>query len=95
MFDLTVDHPDHRFYTNGILSHNTISSAILILHTILFNNDKNAYMHVLEAKLSTNIHGYACIYWTVGIKYCFLVHDTVSEPCQYHILTKSDIAVSK
>ena len=23
MFDLTVDHPDHRFYTNGILSHNT------------------------------------------------------------------------
>lgn len=23
MFDLTVEHPDHRFYTNGILSHNT------------------------------------------------------------------------
>ena len=41
MFDLTVDHPDHRFYTNGILSHNTVSSAIFILHTILFSNDKN------------------------------------------------------
>jgi hypothetical protein len=41
MFDLTVDHPNHRFYTNGILSHNTVSSAIFILHTILFNNDKN------------------------------------------------------
>ena len=41
MFDMTVDHPDHRFYTNGILSHNTVSSAIFILHTILFNNDKN------------------------------------------------------
>ena len=41
MFDLTVDHSNHRFYTNGILSHNTVSSAIFILHTILFNNDKN------------------------------------------------------
>jgi hypothetical protein len=41
MFDMTVDHPNHRFYTNGILSHNTVSSAIFILHTILFNNDKN------------------------------------------------------
>ena len=29
MFDLTVDHPDHRFYTNGILSHNTtIANAL-------------------------------------------------------------------
>jgi hypothetical protein len=41
MFDMTVNHPNHRFYTNGILSHNTVSSAIFILHTILFNNDKN------------------------------------------------------
>lgn len=41
MFDMTIDHPNHRFYTNGILSHNTVSSAIFILHTILFNNDKN------------------------------------------------------
>ena len=41
MFDLTVDHQNHRFFTNGILSHNTISSAIFMLHTILFNNDKN------------------------------------------------------
>lgn len=41
MFDATIDHPNHRFYTNGILSHNTISSSIFMLHTILFNNDKN------------------------------------------------------
>ena len=41
MFDVTVDHPNHRLYTNGILSHNTISSSIFMLHTILFNNDKN------------------------------------------------------
>ena len=41
MFDATVDHENHRLYTNGILSHNTISSAIFMLHTILFKNDKN------------------------------------------------------
>jgi hypothetical protein len=41
MFDLTINHPNHRFYTNGILSHNTINAAISILHFITFNNDKN------------------------------------------------------
>lgn len=41
MCDLSVDSDNHRYYTNGILSHNTISSAIFILHTILFKNDKN------------------------------------------------------
>lgn len=41
MFDATVDHTNHRFYTNGILSHNTISAAIFMLHKILFDNDKN------------------------------------------------------
>lgn len=41
MFDATVDHKNHRFYTNGILSHNTISAAIFMLHKILFDNDKN------------------------------------------------------
>lgn len=41
MGDLTIDHPDHRYYTNGILSHNTITSAIYILHYMIFNNSKN------------------------------------------------------
>ena len=41
MFDLTIDSPNHRFYTNGILSHNTVSAAITILHFITFNVDKN------------------------------------------------------
>lgn len=55
MFDLTVDHPNHRFYTNGILSHNTISSAIFILHTILFNNDKNAMIVANKGDTATEI----------------------------------------
>lgn len=41
MFDGTIRHKDHRFYTNGILSHNTISASITMLHFITFNNDKN------------------------------------------------------
>ena len=41
MFDATVDHQNHRLYTSGVLSHNTISSAIFMLHKILFDNDKN------------------------------------------------------
>ena len=41
MSDLTIDHPNHRYYTNGILSHNTIMTSIFMLHTILFKNDKN------------------------------------------------------
>ena len=41
MFDLSIDSKNHRYYTNGILSHNTVNSAITILHFITFNNDKN------------------------------------------------------
>ena len=41
MYDLTVDHPSHRYYTNDILSHNTINAAIAMLHYVTFNNDKN------------------------------------------------------
>lgn len=42
MVDLSVDHPDHRYYTNGILSHNSITSAIFLVWYLLFNYDKNA-----------------------------------------------------
>ena len=41
MGDLTVNSENHRYYTNGILSHNTITSSIFILHYLLFNQDKN------------------------------------------------------
>jgi hypothetical protein len=42
MVDLSIDHPDHRYYTNGILSHNSITSAIFLVWYLLFNHDKNA-----------------------------------------------------
>jgi len=41
MYDLTIDSEDHSYYTNNILSHNTVIAAIFLLHTILFNADRN------------------------------------------------------
>jgi len=38
MFDITVDSEDHRFYSNGILSHNTTTVAALLLWYILFQD---------------------------------------------------------
>ena len=40
MCDTTVDDNNHRFYSNGILSHNSTTTAIYCLWVILFNIDK-------------------------------------------------------
>lgn len=40
MYDLTVESPDHRYYTNEILSHNTTTSAAYILWYTLFQDNK-------------------------------------------------------
>jgi hypothetical protein len=40
MFDVTVGSKNHRYYTNGILSHNTQTTAAFILHYVLFNKNK-------------------------------------------------------
>ncbi len=42
MVDLSIDHSDHRYYTNNILSHNSITSSIILVWYLLFNHDKNA-----------------------------------------------------
>lgn len=42
MCDVSVDHPDHRFYANGILSHNSTTTAIFCLWSVIFRNDRNA-----------------------------------------------------
>lgn len=39
MYDLTVDSPDHTYYTNGILSHNTTVAAGYLLWYAMFNDD--------------------------------------------------------
>jgi len=50
MFDLTIDGPEPSFYTNNILSHNTVSAAIVILHYVLFNNDKGVMIVANKGK---------------------------------------------
>lgn len=42
MFDIEVDSYDHRFWSNGILSHNSVTTAIYCLWVILFHIDKTA-----------------------------------------------------
>ena len=40
MFDLSLNSNEHSYYTNDILSLNTVSAAIVMLWTVLFNRDK-------------------------------------------------------
>lgn len=42
MADVTVASVDHRYYSNGILSHNTVTSAIFMLWFLLFHPEKTA-----------------------------------------------------
>lgn len=41
MYDISVDSSDHSYYTNDILSHNTVVAAIFLLHEAIFNVDRN------------------------------------------------------
>jgi len=40
MFDLSIMTNEHSYYANDILSLNTVSASIVILHLVLFNHDK-------------------------------------------------------
>lgn len=44
MYDLTVNSADHRYYTNDILSHNTVMSSIFLAWFTIFNYDKNVLL---------------------------------------------------
>lgn len=55
MVDLTIMDGDARYYTNGILSHNTTTSAIFMLWYILFNVDKNALVLGNKRKTAVEI----------------------------------------
>ena len=55
MFDVTVDSSDHAYWSNGILSHNTICSSIFIAWYVLFNFDKNALILSNKGATTTEI----------------------------------------
>ena len=41
MYDVTVDSDNHTYYTNNLLSHNTVTAAIFLIWYALFHTDKN------------------------------------------------------
>lgn len=51
MFDITVDHPDHRYYSNDFLSHQTVTSSMFIAWYLCFHSDRN--IMVVANKLAT------------------------------------------
>lgn len=55
MCDVTVTDDNHRYYSNGILSHNTTTSAIFLLWYILFNTDKNSLVLGNKRKTAVEI----------------------------------------
>lgn len=57
MYDLTVNDLNHRYYTNGILSHNTISSSIYLAWYTLFNFDKTIFLCGNIEKTAVDILG--------------------------------------
>lgn len=55
MYDVTVDSEDHSFYSNDILSHNTTTSCIFLLHEAFFNTDRNIGIAANKALTATEI----------------------------------------
>lgn len=53
MYDMTISSNNHRYYTNGILSHNTTTMAACLAWFLCFNDSKNAM--VLANKQATAI----------------------------------------
>lgn len=55
MYDLSVDSDDHRYYTNGILSHNTTIMGIFLAHYLVFNQDKEAGILAHKGSMSMEV----------------------------------------
>ena len=41
MYDLSVETAEHCYFTDGILSHNTVMTSVFITHYLIFNKDRN------------------------------------------------------
>lgn len=55
MFDLQVDSEEHRYYTNGILSHNTTVVGAFLTWFILFNDHKEVFVLANKEKQALEI----------------------------------------
>lgn len=55
MYDLSLNGPQPSYYINDLLSHNTVSAAIVILHFVLFNPDKGVMIVANKGKTVAEI----------------------------------------
>lgn len=55
MYDVTVDSHGHRYYSNGILSHNTTTAAGFILWYAMFNDDVTILIAANKFRSATEI----------------------------------------
>lgn len=55
MYDISVDSDEHTYYTNNILSHNTVTTAAYFLWVVLFNSDKNIGILANKAAMAREI----------------------------------------
>ena len=55
MYDVTVDSDNHRFYSNGILSHNTTTAVSYMLWLTLFHDDKKIAVLANKGQLARDI----------------------------------------
>lgn len=56
MFDVEVDSPEHRYYSNNILSHNTTTTAIFFCWFLLFNIDKTAAIVAQRENIAAEVY---------------------------------------
>lgn len=55
MYDITVNSPNHRFYSNGILSHNTTTIAAFFAWYLCFHMDRNLAILANKEKTTKEI----------------------------------------
>jgi len=55
MYDVSVDSENHRYYTNGILSHNTTTAAAYLLWYATFTNDVTILIAAHKFKAASEI----------------------------------------
>lgn len=55
MYDLSINSKNHRFYTNGILSHNSTAYSVYILWYILMNENKSVLICANKFKTAKDI----------------------------------------
>lgn len=55
MYDLTIDSPEHTYYTSDILSHNTTTTSAFMAWMIVFHIDKNILIVANKEKTAIEI----------------------------------------